>query len=217
MRVAAADIGTNSTRLLIADVLDGLAVEVSRQVIVTGLGKGVDGTGVLAEESIVRTLDALASYGDVIEESGVERARAVATSATRDAANSAVFLDRAQAALGFRPDVLDGATEARLGFRGATMGIDCPGPHLMIDPGGGSTEFVFGTGSPESVHSVDIGSVRLTERALAERPADHAQLLVAAGMVDAVLAAVRLPGTPATVIGVGAIGRQEWSMVDRGR
>jgi len=203
VRVAAADIGTNSTRLLIADVLDGLAVEVSRQVIVTGLGKGVDGTGALAEESIIRTLDALGSYGAVIEESGAESARAVATSATRDAANSAVFLDRAQAALGFRPDVLDGATEARLGFRGATMGIDRPGPYLMIDPGGGSTEFVFGTGSPESVHSVDIGSVRLTERALADRPVDPAQLLAAAGMVDAVLAAVSLPGTPATVIGVG--------------
>jgi exopolyphosphatase/guanosine-5'-triphosphate,3'-diphosphate pyrophosphatase len=106
-------------------------------------------------------------------------------------------------ALGFRPDVLDGATEARLGFRGATMGIGRPAPFLMIDPGGGSTEFVFGTDSPESVHSVDIGSVRLTERALAERPVDRAQLLAAAGVVDAVLAAVSLPGTPGTVIGVG--------------
>ncbi len=203
MRVAAADIGTNSTRLLIADVADGLAVEVSRQVVVTGLGRGVDAAGVLAEESIVRTVKVLGSYGAVIEESGAERARAVATSATREAANSAVFLDRAQAALGFRPDVLDGATEARLGFRGATMGIERPGPYLMIDPGGGSTEFVFGTDAPQSVHSVDIGSVRLTERALSKRPADHAQLLAAAGVVDAVLAAVSLPGTPGTVIGVG--------------
>jgi len=203
VRVAAADIGTNSTRLLIADVMDGMAVEVSRQVVVTGLGRGVDAAGVLAEESMARTIEVLRSYGAVIEQSGAERARAVATSATRDAANSAVFLDRAQVALGFRPDVLDGATEARLGFRGATMGIDRPGPYLMIDPGGGSTEFVFGTVSPESVHSVDVGSVRLTERALPPRPADPADLLAAAGVADAVLAAVDLPGTPVTVIGVG--------------
>jgi len=203
VRVAAVDIGTNSTRLLIADVTDGIAVEVSRQVVITSLGKGVDTAGVLAEESMARTVEVLHSYGAVIEESGVERVRAVATSATRDAVNSAVLLDRVQAALGFRPDLLDGATEARLGFRGATMGIDRSGPFLMIDPGGGSTEFVFGTDSPESVHSVDIGSVRLTERALPDRPADHAQLLAAAGMADAVLAAVSLPGTPGTVIGVG--------------
>ena len=203
VRVAAVDIGTNSTRLLIGDVVEGGLTEITRRVVVTGLGKGVDADRALGEEGIGRTVEVLASYREDIEEAGVERARAVATSATRDAGNSAVFLDRAAAALGSRPDVVDGATEARLGFRGARSGIDGPAPYLMIDPGGGSTEFVFGIDVPLSVHSIDIGSVRLTERALPDRPADQAAVLAAAGMADAVLAAVELPGVAGTVIGVG--------------
>ncbi|MCJ7725798.1 MAG: exopolyphosphatase [Acidimicrobiia bacterium] len=201
--MAAVDIGTNSTRLLIAD-LDGMAVrEISRRVVVTGLGRGVDARRLLAEDAIARTLEVLASYGADIDAAGVEAARAVATSATRDAGDSADFLDRAALALGFRPDVVDGATEARLGFRGAISGIDRPAPFLMIDPGGGSTEFVFGIDAPQSVHSIDIGSVRLTERALPNQPADQGEILAAAGAADAVLAAVDLPGVPSTVIGVG--------------
>lgn len=203
MRVAAVDIGTNSTRLLIADLDDGHLREIDRQVVVTGLGRGVDAGRVLSETAIARTVEVLAGYGAAIDTLGVERARAAATSATRDAANSAAFLDRAAVALGFRPDVVDGTTEARLGFRGATLGIAGPAPYLMIDPGGGSTEFVFGTDSPQSVHSVDIGSVRLTERALPDRPADQGAVLAAAGIADAILAAVVLPGEPGTVIGVG--------------
>ena len=203
MRVAAVDIGTNSTRLLIADLAGGAAVEAERRVVVTSLGRGVDATGMLAEEGIAQTVDVLGSFGAAIDAAGVERARAVATSATRDAANSGAFLDRAAAALGFRPDVVDGATEARLGFAGATGGIAGEAPFLMIDPGGGSTEFVFGTGAAESVHSVDIGSVRLTERALPDRPAERAEILAAAGIAAAVLEAVVLPGRPGTVIGVG--------------
>lgn len=203
MRVAAVDIGTNSTRLLIADLEGGAVEEVSRRVVVTGLGQGVDSGRLLGEDAMVRTLEVLASYGADIDATGAERARAVATSATRDAGNSAEFLDRAALALGFRPDVVDGATEARLGFRGATSQIDRPAPFLMIDPGGGSTEFVFGTDVPLSVHSVDIGSVRLTERALPNRPADQGEILAAAGAADAVLASVELPGVAGTVIGVG--------------
>jgi len=203
VRVSAVDIGTNSTRLLIADLAEGRLKEVSRRVVVTGLGRGVDAHRLLSEEAIRRTVDVLASYGGDIEEAGVERARAAATSATRDAGNAVAFLDRAAVALGFRPDVVDGATEARLGFRGAVSGIEGPAPYLMIDPGGGSTEFVFGIDTPQSVHSVDIGSVRLTERALPDRPADQGAVLAAAGAVDAVLAAVDLPGEPGTIIGVG--------------
>jgi len=153
VRVSAVDIGTNSTRLLIADLAEGRLKEVSRRVVVTGLGRGVDAHRLLSEEAIRRTVDVLASYGGDIEEAGVERARAAATSATRDAGNAVAFLDRAAVALGFRPDVVDGATEARLGFRGAVSGIEGPAPYLMIDPGGGSTEFVFGIDTPQSVHS----------------------------------------------------------------
>jgi exopolyphosphatase/guanosine-5'-triphosphate,3'-diphosphate pyrophosphatase len=203
VKVAAIDIGTNSTRLLIAEARDGRLVEIVRRVVVTGLGRGVDAERVLSEEAMARTIEVLASYGDEVEKAGVDRARAAATSATRDARNSTAFLDRAAAALGFRPDVVAGTTEARLGFMGAVGGIEGPPPYLMIDPGGGSTEFVFGADEPLSVHSVDIGSVRLTERALPERPSDEATLLAAAGAADAVLASVELPGVPGTVIGVG--------------
>jgi len=203
VRVAAVDIGTNSTRLLIADLDDGHLTEISRRVEVTGLGRGVDATRLLSDDAIARTVAVLASYGSDIDAAGVGRARAAATSATRDAANAAAFLDRAAAALGFRPDVVEGATEARLGFRGATAGVEGRAPYLVIDPGGGSTEFVFGFDKPQSVHSIDIGSVRLTERALPDRPADRGVILAAAGIADAVLSAVELPGEPGTVIGVG--------------
>jgi exopolyphosphatase/guanosine-5'-triphosphate,3'-diphosphate pyrophosphatase len=197
------DIGTNSTRLLIADVANGAATELERRAVVTGLGRGVDATGVLAEESILRTLEVLEAYGEAIGRAGADRMRAVATSATRDAGNSGGFLDRAEAALGFRPDVLDGSAEARLSFRGAVSGVDAAPPYLVIDPGGGSTEFVYGSARPESVHSVDIGSVRITERALPRRPASTGEILAAAGIADAIFDAVVLPGEPATVIGTG--------------
>ncbi|MCB2224143.1 MAG: exopolyphosphatase [Actinobacteria bacterium] len=204
MRVAAIDIGTNSTRLLLADVADGRVAEIERRVTVTGLGRGVDAAGVLSEEGIAATVEVLGEYGEAIEAAGAWRRRACATSATRDAANAGAFLGRAAAALGFRPDVIEGATEARLGFAGAVLGVaGRPAPYLMIDPGGGSTEFVYGTDRPESVHSVDIGSVRLTERALPDRPADQAAILAAAGAAGALFGAVALPGEPATVIGVG--------------
>jgi exopolyphosphatase/guanosine-5'-triphosphate,3'-diphosphate pyrophosphatase len=203
VRVAAVDIGTNTVKLLIGEGGAGPGDWRDHRVVVTGLGRGVDATGLLAEESIVRTLEALRGFGETIRVADVARARAVATSAARDAGNSGHFLDRAEVALGFRPEIIDGAGEARLSFAGATYGLDAPAPCLVIDPGGGSTEFVYGTEQPEAVHSVDIGSVRLTERMLPERPADTADVLAAAAMVDAVFGTVSLPGTPATVIGVG--------------
>lgn len=203
MRVAAVDIGTNSTRLLVAEgAPDGLRW-LERRVVVTGLGKGVDATGRLDGEAIGRTVGVLAAYGTALRNAGAERVLAVATSATRDAANRDEFLDAAEGVLGVRPEVISGDDEARLSFRGATAGLPGPAPYLVIDPGGGSTEFVLGESAPEFVASIDIGSVRITERALPGRPASTADLLAAASSVEAMFREVDLPGTPGTVVGVG--------------
>jgi exopolyphosphatase/guanosine-5'-triphosphate,3'-diphosphate pyrophosphatase len=203
MRVAAVDIGTNSTRLLIAEPEgDGLRW-VERRTVVTGLGKGVDGAGRLSPDAIDRTVGVLAAYGTAIRAGGAGHVAAVATSATRDASNRDVFLDRAEDALGVRPEVITGDTEAHLSFRGATAGISGTPPFLVIDPGGGSTEFVFGTDAPTMATSVDIGSVRVTERALPNHPAATADLLAAAAEVETLFSPIDLPGTPGTVVGVG--------------
>jgi exopolyphosphatase/guanosine-5'-triphosphate,3'-diphosphate pyrophosphatase len=145
----------------------------------------------------------LAAYGTALRSAGAERVLAVATSATRDAANRDEFLDAAEGVLGVRPEVISGDAEARLSFRGATAGLPGPAPYLVIDPGGGSTEFVLGESVPGFVASVDIGSVRITERALPGRPAPHSDLLAAASSVEAMFRAVDLPDTPGTVVGVG--------------
>lgn len=202
MRVGAVDIGTNSTRLLVAERgPDGLRW-LEHRVAVTRLGRGVDADRRLGEEGMASTLEALAAYRQAAEAAGVDSMRAVATSATRDAANRAEFLDRAEDALGTRPEVITGEVEAELSFRGATAGMDA-GPVLVVDPGGGSTEFVYGTGEPEMLVSVDIGSVRLTERALPDRPADEVDVVAAASSVEAMFGDVHLPDRPPTVVGVG--------------
>lgn len=203
MRVAAVDVGTNSTRLLIADPHDGGLRWVERRVVVTGLGRGVDAGGRLSADAVDRTVGVLAAYGTAISGAGVDRVLAVATSAARDADNRDEFLDRAEAVLGVRPEVIDGETEARLSFRGATAGLERAAPYLVIDPGGGSTEFVYGGDEPDYVRSVDIGSVRVTERSLAERPVPLADLVAAAAGVEALFHDIELPGEPATVVGVG--------------
>jgi len=169
MRVGVVDIGTNSTRLLIANVFGGVVKEVSRHVVVTRLGQGVDATGVLAEEAIARTIEVLERYGHEMALAGVGARQAIATSATRDAANAYVFLDGAEAALAVRPEVIDGEEEARLSFSGATIGSNLA-TSIVIDLGGGSTEFVAGSYRPEYARSVDIGAVRLTERMPDRRP-----------------------------------------------
>jgi exopolyphosphatase/guanosine-5'-triphosphate,3'-diphosphate pyrophosphatase len=203
VRVAAVDIGTNSTRLLIAEAGDGGLRWLERRVVVTGLGEGVDAKGLLSEEAIDRTVGVLAAYGNAIRNAGADRTLAVATSATRDALNRDEFLDRAEQVLGLRPEVISGDDEARLSFRGATSGIGRPGPFLVIDPGGGSTEFVFGDGEPIFIQSVDVGSVRITERSLPDRPAGTADLLAASSSVEMMFRDLDLPGEPATVVGVG--------------
>ncbi len=209
MRVAAVDIGTNTTRLLVADVMadggsEGTVAWVDRRSVVTRLGEGVDSTKELGEEPMARTVAVLATFGEALRSLRCDSARAIATSATRDAGNRERFLDRAEVVLGVRPEVISGAEEARLSFAGTTGGVAGPGPYLVIDPGGGSTEFVLGTATPEAVTSVDIGSVRLTERELPDRPASPAQLAAARRHVDDLLTSrVERPARVGTAIGVG--------------
>jgi exopolyphosphatase/guanosine-5'-triphosphate,3'-diphosphate pyrophosphatase len=204
VRVAAVDIGTNTVRLLVADVTAaGEVTWLRRSAVVTRLGQGVDRTGGFAPEAVERTIAALAGLGEEARSAGCRIARAVATSATRDASDRETFLDRAEAALGFRPEVIDGDEEAALAFAGATTGAAGARPFLVIDPGGGSTEFVLGEDHPVYAVSVDIGSVRLTERLLPRHPATGDDVATAARHVDDLLAAaVMLPRRPGTVIGV---------------
>ena len=196
MRVAAVDIGTNSMRLLIVQLVGNGPVELGRYERVTGLGRGVDATGELSEEAVDRTLLALSEFGGRMREAGVELKRAVATSASRDASNREKFFDQAELALGVRPEMISGDEEASLSFVGATGRSDRPGPHLVIDIGGGSTEFV----TLEGGRSFDIGSVRLTDRVLRDRPAPPDRL----GAARALVAEMFLPVTPfvGSVIGV---------------
>jgi exopolyphosphatase/guanosine-5'-triphosphate,3'-diphosphate pyrophosphatase len=165
-RVAAVDCGTNSIRLLVTE--DGR--DLTREMRIVRLGRGVDETGQLAPDALARTFDALRAYARTIERLGAERIRMVATSASRDAANADVFVAGCTAVLGVAPEVVTGAEEAHLSFRGATAGLTLPGPYAVCDIGGGSTEFVVGTTDVEQSCSVDIGCVRLTERRLRTDP-----------------------------------------------
>jgi len=189
--VAAIDIGTNSVRLL---VTDAGGRELVRHMRITRLGQGVDVTGSLHPDAIARTIEVLASYRLELEQHRVERVRATATSAARDAANSADFFSAAEQALGHRPELLPGEEEALLSFRGATSGLSstvAPGPYLVIDIGGGSTEFVLGERAPEQLISVNMGCVRMAERHFVSDPATPAQLEACFADVRAVLDEVK--------------------------
>jgi exopolyphosphatase/guanosine-5'-triphosphate,3'-diphosphate pyrophosphatase len=175
VRVASVDIGTNSTRLLVAELdrHDGPLATLDRRMTITRLGQGVDANRRLAPEAIERTLAALREYKDAIDElGGVEAVRATATSAARDSANREDFFAPAADILGVRPELLSGDEEAALSFLGATTAIDgaAEPPYLVVDIGGGSTEFVVGTTEPEGALSVDIGCVRLSEAWLHSDP-----------------------------------------------
>jgi exopolyphosphatase/guanosine-5'-triphosphate,3'-diphosphate pyrophosphatase len=193
MRVAVVDIGTNSTRLLVADVApDGSLIELERRTKVTRLGDRLDRTGVLGDAAMERVLATLAEYREVIDAGGAERAVAVLTSAVRDAANGDAFLARVRAhgeALHAR--VIPGEEEARLTFRGATS-ERAPGdmtPTVVIDVGGGSTELVVGSGDEVSFHvSTQAGVVRHTERHLATDPPTSAELEALAADVRSMFA-----------------------------
>lgn len=193
-RVAAVDCGTNSIRLLIADVTrradDALELtDVAREMIVVRLGEGVDRTGELAPAALERTFSAVDRYADLCREHGVEAVRFVATSATRDARNREAFLTGVRERLGVTPEVISGEEEAALSFRGATGVLDAAhdAPFLVIDLGGGSTEVVLGVDAPEAAHSMDVGCVRMTERHLEGDPPSAAQVAAAERDIHAAL------------------------------
>lgn len=166
-RVAAIDCGTNSVRLLIADVEGDELRDVERLMEIVRLGQGVDRTGRLAPDALERTFTAMRGYAKLIAQHGATAVRVVATSATRDAENRHEFVDGVREIFGVEPEVVTGAEEASLSFTGATRGLErlaLPRPYLVVDIGGGSTEFVVGAERVESALSVDIGCVRLTER-----------------------------------------------------
>jgi exopolyphosphatase/guanosine-5'-triphosphate,3'-diphosphate pyrophosphatase len=218
--VAAVDCGTNSTRLL---VTDGRGAPLSRLMRITRLGQGVDATGELAPEAVDRTIEVLREYRRVMDEHGVTRVRMTATSAARDAANRDVFFDRATEVVGTAPELLSGEDEARLSFLGATAELDpAEGPFLVVDIGGGSTEFAVGPvsperiGDPEGVLSVDMGCVRITEKFLHRDPPAAEELSQALSVardylddvardVPAVLDARRFVGLAGTVTTVAAV------------
>ena len=210
-RVAAVDIGTNSTRLLVADVdgegADAALRPIERTMRITRLGAGVDAERTLRADAIERTASVLREYGATIEQLGATRVRAAATSASRDARNRDEFFNAATEALrGVRPELLSGDEEAALSFLGATAGLREPTPYLVVDVGGGSTEFVVGTDKPEGLISIDIGCVRLTEQFLQSDPPEPEELSNAVSAVRDHLADVgrEVPGVAgaATLVGV---------------
>jgi exopolyphosphatase / guanosine-5'-triphosphate,3'-diphosphate pyrophosphatase len=228
MRLAAVDVGTNSTRLLVGDVADRVIVaEQAREMVITRLGKGIDRSGGFDPAALARTLEVLAGYAEVCRRLGVEGRRVVATSATRDAADRRVFLDGVRGLLGVEAEVLTGQAEAAATYRGATAGGVRQGrrpdaadlgdePTLVVDIGGGSTELIAGVGvTARAMVSLDIGCVRLFERHLHTDPptaaevaalrADVAAHLDRIGEVLDPAAAQRVVGVAGTVTTVTAI------------
>ncbi|MGZ4648383.1 MAG: Ppx/GppA phosphatase family protein [Blastococcus sp.] len=216
-RVASIDCGTNSIRLLVADVPDhGRHTDLLRRMEVVRLGQGVDATGRLAPEAIERTRAVLAEYAAEARDLGAAEVRMVATSATRDAANRADFEDMVLATLGRLPDVVPGREEAKLSVLGATASLDVAAeahgvrpprpPFLVVDIGGGSTEFVLGDGDGvRAARSVDIGCVRMTERHLHGDPPADDEIARAEADIRAALADVtaEVPvGEAASLVGL---------------
>jgi hypothetical protein len=232
-RVAAIDCGTNSLRLLIADVSVARAelVDVERRMEIVRLGQGVDATGRLSPVAMARTLGVLRQYAESIRQTGATAVRMVATSATRDASNGAEFVRAVVSILGIPPEVITGDEEARLSFTGATAELtgsapdaqpgpdaqhrhealgDLPAPYLIVDIGGGSTEFVVGDGGPAGAAelrgiSMNIGCVRLTERYLQSDPPEPSEVAAATADIDAAIAtaAASVPvATARTLVGL---------------
>jgi exopolyphosphatase/guanosine-5'-triphosphate,3'-diphosphate pyrophosphatase len=189
MRVAAIDCGTNSIRLLIADIEVNNFREVLRTMEIVRLGQGVDETGQFHPDAIRRTLAAVDVFAIEIAKRGVQKIRFCATSATRDATNRHLFVDGVRERLGIEPEVISGEEEAALSFTGAIQDLQpSDGPFLVVDIGGGSTEFVFGTTEVEAAKSVNIGCVRMTERHFATDPATQAQIELARADIDEAIA-----------------------------
>lgn len=204
-RVAAVDMGTNSIRLLVGAPADGDVFELARDMVITRLGQGVDRTGRLDPAAVRRTVDVLERYTRRARALGARRLRVGATSAVRDVADRELLDSAVNTVTGSPPEVLTGEQEAALSFLGAATGLDRPAPFLVFDIGGGSTELVLGTGEPDAAVSVDVGSVRLTERV---RPSDppraedlsEMRRLAAEGLAPAERTVP--PGGAATLVGV---------------
>jgi exopolyphosphatase/guanosine-5'-triphosphate,3'-diphosphate pyrophosphatase len=204
--LAAVDCGTNSVRLLVSRLVDGRLVEVDRRLHLTRLGQGVDATGRFHPEALARTLDAMADFGAELDQLGVSHRRVVATSAARDAANSAEFFDGARARLGVDAEIIPGEEEARLSYAGAVGALpDVAQPVLVMDIGGGSTELVLGSdGQVRHAISLDIGSVRVRERFLHSDPPTAEEVTAATAHIDALLDVSGIDfATVATWVGVG--------------
>ncbi|MFG3349096.1 exopolyphosphatase [Streptomyces sp. NPDC048018] len=223
-RVAGIDCGTNSIRLLVADVHPetGELIELDRRMTIVRLGQGVDRTGRLAPEALERTFAACRDYAAVIEEFGAEKVRFVATSASRDAENRDDFVRGVVEILGVEPEVITGDQEAEFSFTGATGELRGDDRRLVVDIGGGSTEFVVGNRHVEAARSVDIGCVRLTERHVRHDPPTAGEIAAIRADVRAALdlAAETVPLTgAATLVGLAgsvttvaavALGLQEY-------
>ena len=189
MRVAAVDLGTNSTRLLVADVEDGRVADVERDTRVTRLGEGVDKRRRLLPVPVTRVRNVLSDYRRSLESHGAERTLAIATSAVRDAENGEAFLGEIEWSYGFKTRLLSGHDEALMMFRGVTVERQLAAGAVIVDIGGGSTELV--AGGPDGVHwhdSLDLGSVRVTERFLLSDPPTQPELADCATAVRALLA-----------------------------
>ncbi len=205
--IAAIDCGTNTIKLLIGSVSDDALDVMVRESRMVRLGEGVDRTGRLSDAALERTFVAIEEYATLIVEHDVERIRFCATSASRDAENSAEFAAGVERRLGIRPEVVSGAEEAALAFDGAVRRLDHPpaGTVLVVDIGGGSTELILGTvaDGPSVAHSMDIGSVRLHERHITTDPPTPAEVAAVVADIDAALDGCPVdPAAATTVIGV---------------
>ena len=184
-RVAAIDCGTNSIRLLIADITGGNFKEVVRTMEIVRLGQGVDQIKSFHPDAIARTLAAVEKFAQLIASKGVEKIRFCATSATRDASNRELFTNGVKKILGTEVEVIPGEVEAALSFIGATKELSKnDGPFLVVDIGGGSTEFVFGSKKVDFARSVNIGCVRMSERHLSLQPPTIEQIAEAIIDID---------------------------------
>jgi exopolyphosphatase/guanosine-5'-triphosphate,3'-diphosphate pyrophosphatase len=189
-RVAAVDCGTNSIRLLVADIDGNTLTDLDRRMEIVRLGEGVDRTGRFAPAALERTFAACRRYAEVIEQTKAERVRFVATSASRDVTNRDEFVAGVRAALAVEPEVVSGDEEAALSFTGATRELLDGGdetPFLVVDIGGGSTEFVLGGTTVQAARSVDVGCVRMTERHLHDDPPAAGQVAAARADIEAAI------------------------------
>jgi len=207
MRIGVVDVGTNSVRVLVADHEGARLKDLERDLTITRLGEGVDKTHRLGPEAIRRTAAAVARYVELCRARDAEAICIAATSAVRDAENRSDFVDTIRRATDIEVRILTGDQEANLGFLGATMDVSAPSPYLVVDIGGGSTELVRGTNEAERFISLDIGSVRLTERHVHNDPPQQSELdAIARDADDHLEHAVRVIGSDAAATMIGLAG-----------